>query len=296
MANKQVITNTKVPVILLDYKEREMAIKKELLLDYDNYRIYVVDAEDKTVIHDITQILVDEYLTKMDGDNVWVTIEGIEGKVNLSEILSDLNKNKIEIINTLPAEMMTPTNTRFDHRSITMYDNVIAMYGFRDAKPLSTPRKSLEGRIEWVGGEEGSIEDKTSNVTELFPIDGVITLFQKPNQAVRLNQCIDDRAFQFKLPDTNQEYYQIRLKIDSQMISSIVFDKPVAWYGGDHNILDTLESYVTYLLVLDTWDYGASWSILHYSNSNINVPDYLYLKENKYLLTDQNGTWLYCPE
>ena len=43
----------RIPVIALSYEDKDIAKKKELLVDYKKGGIYVVDAEDRTIIHDI---------------------------------------------------------------------------------------------------------------------------------------------------------------------------------------------------------------------------------------------------
>lgn len=294
---KRVVTNERVPVIPLDYTEKELALKKELILDYTNYRIYVVDSEDRSVIHDLTQVLIDEYLTNIDGDNVWVTIEGIEGKVNLSQILSDLYKSKIEIVNTLPSELMTPTNIRFDHTSITVTDNTISMYGFKDAKPLSTPRKGLSGTIEWITGEDDLSPDlKKSNVIYIYPNKDQITLFQKNQQYTILSQYVKEDNLDIHLLKTNEEYFQIKWRVDSAIDANISFPDDttnISWYDGDDNAVDQVNAYATYLFTFDTWDYGTSWTIKCESYYNLNIPDLTYLEEKGYILTDESGTWLY---
>ncbi len=42
--------NSRYPVIALDYAEKDKAVKKELLVDYNTGNIYVVSATDKTII------------------------------------------------------------------------------------------------------------------------------------------------------------------------------------------------------------------------------------------------------
>lgn len=293
---RKVLTNERIPIIPLDYTERELALKKELILDYDNYRIYVVDSEDRNIIHDLTQVLIDEYLTNIDGDNVWVTIEGIEGKVNLSQILSELYESKIEIVNTLPSEVMTPTNIRFDHQSVTVEDNTISLYGFKDAKPLSTPRKGLSGTIEWIAGEDDtSLDNKKSNVIYIYPNNNQINLYQKNNQYTILPQYIDGTNLTVNLPKTNEEYFQIQWKVDSGISATFNFmaSSDMSWYGGDMNALTNTETYTTYVITFDTWDYGETWTASYESFHNLAIPDLTYLEEKGYILTDENGTWLY---
>lgn len=293
---RKVVTNERIPIIPLDYTEKELALKKELILDYDNYRIYVVDSEDRNIIHDLTQVLIDEYLTNIDGDNVWVTIEGIEGKVNLSQILSDLYKSKIEVVNTLPAELMTPTNIRFDHKSVTVEDNTISIYGFKHAKPLSTPRKGLDGTIEWIAGEDDtSMDNKKSNVIYIYPNKDQITLFQKSQQYTILSQYVKEDILNIHLPKTNEEFYQVKWRVDSAIDAELVFseDLSISWYGGDDNAVNKVEAYATYLFTFDTWDFGETWTVKCDSYYNLNIPDLTYLEEKGYILTDETGTWLY---
>lgn len=83
----------RVPIIALSYDERDKAVPKELLVDYDTGKIYVVSAYDKTVIFDLTQE-ISNYLLEagVNGDNLVVNIDGV-GEVNLEEIINNLYSN-----------------------------------------------------------------------------------------------------------------------------------------------------------------------------------------------------------
>ena len=68
--------NSRIPVIALPYSERQKAVPKELLIDYETGNIYVVSATDKSIIFNITEKILQK-LDSVTGDKIIVNIEGV---------------------------------------------------------------------------------------------------------------------------------------------------------------------------------------------------------------------------
>lgn len=82
--------NARIPVIPLPYKNKELAVEKELIIDYghdDKYpNLYIVDENDRTKLWDITAGII-QSIQGSPGDDFTVEIEGI-GTISLGDILN----------------------------------------------------------------------------------------------------------------------------------------------------------------------------------------------------------------
>lgn len=137
----------RVPVIPLDYNSRFLAEKKEILFDYTTGKLYVVSAEDKTIIHDITQNIMTYVQEGMDISKMTFNIEGI-GPVNLSQYIKQIQKFNIKLLNESNKKYYAP-NVRFDNMSIVNFDGVVEVCGFTAAKNDTYAVKD-GNLIKWV--------------------------------------------------------------------------------------------------------------------------------------------------
>ena len=82
--------NARIPVIPLPYKDKELAVEKELVIDYghdDKYpNLYIVDENDRTKLWDITAGII-ESIKGSPGDDFTIEIDGI-GTIKLGDILN----------------------------------------------------------------------------------------------------------------------------------------------------------------------------------------------------------------
>ena len=82
--------NARIPVIPLPYKDKELAVEKELVIDYghdDTYpNLYIVDENDRTKLWDITAGII-ESIKGSPGDDFTIEIDGI-GTIKLGDILN----------------------------------------------------------------------------------------------------------------------------------------------------------------------------------------------------------------
>lgn len=159
----------RIPIIPLSYSSKHLAKKKELLFDYDKGKLYVVSAEDKSIIFDITsQIIAEINKEGVDVNNFVVTIEGI-GKVNLSEFLSNLNSNMLQAFEEEPIKTYSPT-VRFDNTSLILFDGQAAINGFTNAKDGTYPVKK-DGYVQWVERTDYNVSERLRKLEENAPPD-----------------------------------------------------------------------------------------------------------------------------
>ena len=168
----------RTPIIPLSYSEKHKAQPKELLIDYNNGNIYVVSAEDKSIIFDITAKIY-EQLENMSGDNIEITIEGI-GPVKIKEILEQLQQgidDTIQAIETGEEIVYVSKENVLDGKSLNVKNKKIELKGFSAAETHMIPRKGEDGSLEWINmpklpdiGSTGSTDNSDSS-----PVDGEIT-------------------------------------------------------------------------------------------------------------------------
>lgn len=297
----------RIPVIPLDYNQRDIAKNKELLLDYAGGGLYVVDAEDRTIIHDLTKMIADNYLNQINGDNTYVTIEGL-GLVNLAYILKVLHDSRVELLNTSADDAMAiPTGTAYDSKSIIVANNKVEVYGFHNAKPLSTPRVSEDGsRIEWVGGVEeirpGGDIDKVDeppggfepplgakqNVLYIYPNQGVIILYNKPQQFTPIKSA-DDPSYEIRFPLTIMQYSKFFWRLDADEAFEMQWPGNLIWLNKKP---ERTRSENVWIFECTTWDYGNTWMIkyINYEYTDYNIKP--NLDPSKIYLTDEQGNLL----
>lgn len=82
--------NARIPVIPLPYKDKELAVEKELMIEYGQDTefptLWIVDEFDKTIHYNITQGIIDA-MHGSPGDNFTIEIENV-GTVKLGDILN----------------------------------------------------------------------------------------------------------------------------------------------------------------------------------------------------------------
>lgn len=309
----------RIPVIPLDYNQRDIAKNKELLLDYKGGGLYVVDAEDRTIIHDLTKMIADNYLNQINGDNTYVNIEGL-GLVNLAYILKILHDSRVELLNTSADDAMgIPAGITYDSKSIIVANNKVEVYGFHNAKPLATPRISEDGsHIEWVGGVEevrpGGDIDKVDeppggfepplgakqNVLYIYPNQGVIILYNKPQQFTPIKTA-DDPSYEIRFPLTIMQYSKFFWRLDADEAFEIQWPNNLIWLNKKP---ERTRSENVWIFECTTWDYGNTWIIkyINYEYTDYNIkpnldPDKIYLTDEQgNLLTNMGELSIYTTE
>ena len=255
--------NDRFPMIPLDYSQRHRACKKEILFDYKTGKLYVVSAKDKTIIHDITQNILDVVSREVKADNLVVDIEGV-GKVNLKKYISDL-KNKGIHATTL-SDKTAIGYTSYDLASICNRDGVIQLYNFWKAQPGQVPTIDENGILQWVN------PDTMYFVKDVTPSsDGNITLSDRYNASTVSNRLVltiqavrDYTIISWKVTTTSSE-----LVIEPGVNMNIRLE-----YDNDLH----MNPNSVHIYTFETFDHGATWfeSVKKYTTGNAKLDrDYL---------------------
>lgn len=290
------------PIIALDYSEKHKAVKKELLIDYNTGNIYVVSAEDRNIIFDITA-KIQEQLKNMQGDNITITIEGI-GEVNLVQYLKYFQQqidDSVKAVDTGKEANYVAKEFILDNRSVEAINKTMQLKGFNKAEPLMIPRKSSDGELEWIelpmvpddpgSGGGGSIippgnpdDSEKGNCYIIEPVNDKIYL----RASRRQKTLYLDRNCKVILPRILDEFSEINwflvTKKDFQPFLS--FGPNVFWQNMEDTQPD-LSSYHIYLF--KTWDRGETWfgKVERYNRSFSpdnpdGIVDMEYLQNNYY--------------
>ena len=228
--------NGRFPLIALDYKDRNIANKKELLIDYDTGRIYIVSADNKSVIFDVTEQILALVGNEVKGDNITINVES-QGKVNLKKFILDL---KSKSLHTTPLQGDGGVGTfAYDFKSISNKDNVIQIHNFWKAQPGQVPTVDSNGVLIW--SEIGSFY----NVIHVDPdTTGVYLLNNRYNEST-----IDSNGI-LKL-ETDQQYCIMSWKLVSGDSSFEVIKE----YESDFD----MPANSTFIYEFETFDYGQTW-------------------------------------
>lgn len=178
----------RIPIIALDYSSRQLAEKRELLVDYKNAKLYVVSAEDKTVIYDITEKIIETFRESGDISNFTVNIEGV-GVYDLGTIITQLFNSKIDLIEDKEFVYYTPT-TSFDNMSLAVYDRQASLVNFPTAPDRTVPMKE-SGVLVWKDFDIETLSAKIKHLEEIAPPDdNEFTQFRKRLEAVETTDAL----------------------------------------------------------------------------------------------------------
>lgn len=178
----------RIPIIALDYSSRQLAEKRELLVDYKNAKLYVVSAEDKTVIYDITEKIIETFRESGDISNFTVNIEGV-GIYDLGTIITQLFNSKIDLIEDKEFVYYTPT-TSFDNMSLAVYDRQASLVNFPTAPDRTVPMKE-SGVLVWKDFDIETLSAKVKHLEEIAPPDdNEFTQFRKRLEAVETTDAL----------------------------------------------------------------------------------------------------------
>lgn len=236
--------NGRFPIIPLDYKDRNIAHKKELLIDYDTGRLYVVSADNKSVVFDVTEQILNVVGSEVKGDNIAINIDSL-GKVNLKKFILDLKNNSLH---TTPLQGKGGVGTfAYDFRSISNKDNIVQMHNFWNAKPGQVPTVDGNGVLVW---------------SELGSFYSVIHVEEDPTGVYvlsnRYNESTVDSNVIFKL-EAEQPYAIISWKVVSGETTPNIELAPgfeiVKEYESDLN----MPANSTFIFEFETFDHGQTW-------------------------------------
>ena len=158
----------RIPVIALDYSSRQLAEKRELLVDYKNAKLYVVSAEDKTVIYDITDKIVQTFKESGDISDFTVEVECL-GTYKLGDVISKIYLARIDLIEDKEFQYNAPT-TSFDNNSIAIYDRQASLVNFNTANDRTVPMK-VDGYLQWKNFDIETLNERVAAIEAAAPPD-----------------------------------------------------------------------------------------------------------------------------
>ena len=260
--------NGRFPIIPLDYKNRHLAYKRELMFDYKTGRMYVVSAEDKSVIFDITEQILNIVSSSVKADNLVVEVEGI-GKVNLKKYVTDIKKAALHA-NTLTGNGCVGTQA-YDFVSISNKDGIVQLHNFWKAEPGQVPTIDENGVLVWA------------QINSFYPVKEVV-----PNDS---GIYVLNNRYSFSTVDVNvdmdlisdTDYGILSWKVTSgenKPNFRLVNDKTIQLeYESDFD----MPANSTFIYTFETFDKGHSWfeSVRKYIASNDKV-DKQYMETHYY--------------
>lgn len=171
--------NARIPVIPLPYKDKELAVEKELIIDYghdDKYpNLYVVDENDRTKLWDITSGII-QSIQGSPGDDFTVEIEGI-GTISLGDILNllytiSLTHDEAWSVETL--KNMIPT-TIVDNKGIVYAPRTLSTNVYMESGETVDVRLRSISKVGLAMRHVIATEDRQQTFKIPFPFDNYIS-------------------------------------------------------------------------------------------------------------------------
>ena len=171
--------NARIPVIPLPYKDKELAVEKEIVIKYghdDEYpNIYIVDENDKTKLWDITKGIV-ESIKGSPGDDFTVVIDGI-GTIKLGDILNllysiSLTHDEAWSIETI--KKMIPT-TIVDNKGIVYAPRSLSTSVYMESGETIDVRLKSISKVGLAMRHVIATEERQQTFTIPFPFDNYLS-------------------------------------------------------------------------------------------------------------------------
>ena len=236
--------NARIPLIPLDYNNRQLAFKKELMVDYKTGKMYVVSAEDRTVIFDITAEIVKLINTAMPGDDIIVNIDGV-GAVNLKNYLTDLRRNMLRADAKKDAQLAA--DYYYDMVSVLIKNGFVQINDFDIASERTVPVK-VNGVLRWLD------PNAIKHVVNAPVYNSSVVVKDNFTESTLEEGCVITLV-----ADKNSEYNKLRWKVTiGNVVPSLKFadaDKVVQEFSNDL----VLKPNSTAIFVFESWDGGKTW-------------------------------------
>ena len=231
----------RVPVIALDYSERHMALAKELMIDYDNGKMYVV-SKDGTKIVDISSAIANALKNNIVINDIKVDIDGL-GETNLKDLLEEVLSEEATFV--VQEEILFAPNTNIDNASLKIKDAKMQIDNFDTAEEFMIPQKR-DGRIKWV-------TKPTTDVVGIEVANNKLTL--DGNYVYRLNNSNISATVIMKDIDTDYALTKLVINVGTN-VPSLMYGENIKWINGNGPTM-TINS--TMILEFETFDKGAKW-------------------------------------
>lgn len=244
----------RVPIIALDYSQRHLRRLKELMIDYKNGNLYVVDDTDINTIYDLTKQIISNVTDSITTDDITVNIQGV-GNINLSKFLEALENNRVFLNNDSIVQMIPETN-EFDNKTIELLDSKAQLKLFNIAKDGQFPIKE-NGELRWKNIST-SFNDIT--VVEMEVEEGeeanislssdIMYRTSNPPEEIRVTFANDNL-------NTNKKHAKIVWVIECEdTVPVIKMPSNVYW---EFNTDPTLFVNCTGIYTFETFDQGKRW-------------------------------------
>lgn len=261
--------SARTPIIALPYSEKHKAVPKELLMDYETGNIYVVSANDKSVIFDITERIYKQ-LENMSGNNIEIEIEGI-GTIKLTELLEQMRadiSSSVTLVDDGEETKYVSKENGVDNKSLNIVNRFIQIYGFNSASPNTVPRKNEFGGIDWIripelpdgtlpptgGGSGENPEDGNSyKVYIIEPVND--KLYLRPSKRQKTSRLsLNCRVV---LPRVIDEYSEIEWYLNTSSFKPLLlFEEHVVWSTPT---MTQPKANGHHVYKFKTWNGGINW-------------------------------------
>ena len=303
---------TRIPVIPESYDNKQRAVCKELLVNYDTGDIYIVSKDDPTVLIDVTS-KIKESIKNIEGANIEITIDGI-GTINLEELMKDMNetvKSSLKAIPTGESIKYITDKAVLDTKSleINKKNNTIQIKGFKEAEE-NTMLVKRNGVATWLPVitsdiTGGSSEEPTTpgvsggGSTTTNPVDGLSAkcYILDPSDhklyllsSKRQKTIMPTSYFKVILPTPIDERTDIEwlLVTDENNTPEVTFPNNLFW----DELFDSLSPSTMHEFKFSTWDGGITWAASfrkYNSNAVHTIITKEYLEANYYNKTEINS-------
>lgn len=240
--------NARVPVVALDYTERQMAKPKEFLVDYNDGRLFVMSKDGSRVI-DITNTIANYIKGDLNVSDIVVSVEGV-GDITLKEILEELLASETSFF--MEEEQSFAPDVKIDNASLKIKDLVMQIDNFDIAEEGSFPQKK-NGRIQWMS----SITAEVNSVSPMstFNDGSSSVLVLEGNKNYKLNDA--NVSTTIALDDVNTNYANTKLMINiGYTIPTFLYNENIKWENGNPPAFNINTIVV---LEFETFDKGANW-------------------------------------
>lgn len=297
----------RIPVIVLDYNQKDKAVGGELVINYETCQIFIVDKSNPTLLKDVTSYLIKQ-CEGMKADKNIVYIQELGGNITLnSALLAILEKAK-----TTVQVRLVDDHTRFlrkgislDKKSVDVSDfKELELKGFYNAPDLSLPMKNDKNELVWVDATELTGNTATGE-NPIDGLNGTIVEIEPDNNVIHLRASRKQITENLKasvnviLPSTLDKYSRIDwCLVTNSYKPSLRFSSNVLWKYGNGGKSNQPIGNSFHVYIFETWDGGEHWlaRIVLFSDTNANFDgtiDLDYLNANYYTIpeTDELLSW-----
>lgn len=289
--------NVRSPIIPLDFDKNVRAVRKELMIDYQNGDIYVVSPDDANLFICITNKIKNAILAIIQGgdtditdiSNCQITIEGI-GTYLVSDFLKILWDNQIDAIPFPDIDSVALRAHYYDNLSIGTQNNKVSLIGFEGAPNNYVPIKR-GGMLQWLPLSEAQQPESPTPgrsgvhiVEPYYDPDAKDNLFGRINliEGAQIQRTIDlsTKAVVY-MPTALTDYCHIKWLINTIAGESIylTFDPNVTiiWaYVNDSYMGENMMAIYDF----ETFDGGLTWFGKRQTYGNtLESEDYVTRKE-----------------